>query len=78
MDSSKIVRWITSFKMFSLNRFNFYYLYPFLTGLYTVGAITDPTQLCGELLAVDCKVNYIMGERDETICGTNNMTYNNL
>lgn len=42
------------------------------------GAISDPTQLCNELMTLDCKVTYIKGEKDETVCGTNGVTYDNL
>ncbi|XP_045179426.2 agrin-like [Mercenaria mercenaria] len=50
----------------------------FTVGICIVGAITDPTQLCNELMALDCKVTYIKGEKDETVCGTNGQTYNNF
>ncbi|XP_060568489.1 uncharacterized protein LOC132727100 [Ruditapes philippinarum] len=46
--------------------------------IYIAHAISNPSQLCHELLAIDCRTTYIQGERDETICGTNDMTYSNF
>ncbi|KAL4228738.1 hypothetical protein ACF0H5_011781 [Mactra antiquata] len=43
-----------------------------------VTAIKDPTELCNEIDSLDCVRTYIQGERDETVCGTDGVTYNNF
>ncbi|XP_060565914.1 serine protease inhibitor dipetalogastin-like [Ruditapes philippinarum] len=48
--------------------------------LCIVNAISDPdpAHLCQEIMTEDCTVSYIPGEKDETVCGTDGVTYRNM
>ena len=53
------------------------YLYP-SSGLKLGSCIQDFSHLCEGLLTLDCASQYIKGEDDEQVCGSDDVTYPNL